>query len=493
MPRNAVHVTEVIFTFRPSLRSKRSTLHRMPPSPAKGPFIGRTLLSLTCKLRGFDTLQQLEKIENAPFVSPEQVRENQFRDLLRLLTHAETNVPYYREFFRTLGITSRDIRSFADFSRLPILTKDIIRARERDLVRQDVPLESLSAHFSGGSTGVPLKFYRSREYMSASDAGIYRNLKQCGWRPGEMIAFVWGSSDKLERMSRWEFELRQFIRRSYLFDPFHSGDADMAVWAARMQTLRPGVILGYASTIARFASFLEANRKPAPHVKGVFTTAEKLYRPQRDVIERVFQCHAFDCYGSAEVQNIAAECPLGKMHINADFVVLEEDKVEGDGPRPLLLTSLKNWSMPFIRYRNEDCGYLSSERCSCGNHFPLMRLEIARTTDNFTLPNGRVVHGEYFTHLMYGSEGIATFQFHQTALDEIILLIVPGPGDPKARERQIRKSVDHVNSLCPSPPIRLQVKEVDSIPLSSAGKHRFTRSDVNAQTASDATVSASNR
>ena len=73
--------------------------------------------------------------------------------------------------------------------------------------------------------------------------------------------------------------------------------------------------------------------------------------------------------------------------------------------------------MPFIRYRNEDGGYLSQEVCSCGNNFPLMRLEIARTSDNFVFPDGRVVHGEFFTHLMYGSDGIVTFEFHQTAPD----------------------------------------------------------------------------
>src|SRR5271170_2336180 len=157
----------------------------MPRSPAPRPWFGRMLLSLTCRMRGFDTLKVLDEIEDAPFLSAQQVRENQFRKLSALLAHAEAHVPYYREMFRGLGIASRDVRSFEDFSRLPVLTKDIIRERQRDLVREDVPIETLSPHFSGGSTGVPLKFYRSREYMAASDAGMYRNLEQCGWRPGE--------------------------------------------------------------------------------------------------------------------------------------------------------------------------------------------------------------------------------------------------------------------------------------------------------------------
>ena len=461
----------------------------MPSFPARSPLFGRLLLGVTCRLRGFNTLQVLAEIESAPFATPEQVRENQFKRLSTLLAHAQRNVPYYRGLFSELGITARDIRSLDDFSRLPVLTKDIIRERQKDLIRQDVPSETMTPHFSGGSTGVPLKFYRSREYMAASDAGVYRNLMQCGWRPGEMIAFFWGSSEKLQRMSRWEFELRQHLRRSYLFDPFRSGESEMRVWLGRLRRLRPAVVLGYASTVARFAAFLESTRQTPAPLRGVFTTAEKLYGPQREVIERVFDCHVFDCYGSSEVQNIAAECPKGKMHVNADFVLLEEDKTQGDGPRPFLVTSLQNWSMPFIRYRNEDCGYLSSEVCTCGNHFPLMKLEIARTSDNFLLPDGRVVHGEYFTHLMYGSEGIANFQFHQTAVDEIILSIVPGPGNPEARQAQIRKAIDHVQSLCPANPVRIKIQELDSIPLSAAGKHRFTRSDVISHAASEAVSS----
>jgi phenylacetate-CoA ligase len=431
-------------------------------------------------MRGFDTLGVLREIENAPFRSRDEIRETQFRDLSALLAHAEARVPYYRALFRNLGIRSQDIRNWDDFVKLPVLTKDIIREKQKDLIREDVPLEKLRPHFSGGSTGVPLKFFRSREYMVASDAGSYRNLQQCGWRPGEMIAFFWGGNDKLYGMSRLEFEARQFVRRTYQFDPFHSGEADMAEWAKRFRRVQPRVILGYASTIARFAEFLDIQKKSVAGIKGVFTTAEKLYKPQREVIERIFQCKAFDCYGSSEVQNIAAECPKGKMHVNADFVVLEEGDDADGGPRPLLLTSLKNWSMPFIRYRNEDCGALSQEHCSCGNNFPLMRLEIARTSDNFIFPNGRVVHGEFFTHLMYGSDGIAIFQFHQTAVDEIILSIVPGPGSRQSREEKIQESIRQIQSLSPGQPVRVEIREVDAIPLSSAGKHRFTRSDVNA-------------
>lgn len=454
---------------------------QLPAQPAdvghRSP-IGALVLAVTRRLRRSQTLKILDEIRTAPFASPEDVRANQFRRLSALLVHAEAHVPYYRELFRSMRIQSRDIRSLNDFRQLPILTKDIIRERGRDLVREDVPLSSLHAHHSGGSTGVPLTFHRERSYMDASEAGTLRNFLQCGWRPGEMIAFFWGTNDRIQGMSRFEFELRQWMRRMYQFDPFHSGPAEMQRWLDRWPSLRPSIAFGYASTVARFAEFVQQSGRTVAPLAGVFTTAEKLYPGQRASIARVFGCRVFDLYGSSEVQNIAAECPRGRMHVNADFVVLEtEAGGAAEAPSPLIATSLWNYAMPFIRYRNDDCARLIDGACECGNHFPLMSLDVARVSDNFTLPDGRVVHGEFFTHLMYGSQGIRTFQFHQTAPDAIRLWIVPGPAPDGARERAVQSAVDQIRALS-AHPMTVEVCETAAIPLSNAGKHRFTRSDV---------------
>jgi phenylacetate-CoA ligase len=144
---------------------------------------------------------------------------------------------------------------------------------------------------------------------------------------------------------------------------------------------------------------------------------------------------------------------------------------------PLILTSLWNYAMPFLRYRNEDAAALSPDACACGNRFPVMRLEVSRVSDNFVFPGGKVVHGEFFTHLMYGSDGVASFQFHQTSMHEITLSIVPGPGSESGRKAAIDKAMAEVEKLAPGV-VRWTIREVDEIPLSRAGKHRFTRSDV---------------
>ena len=441
--------------------------------------LGRWLFYAIQKLRRSRRLDLLSQIERTPNLSRAQVQEIQWQLLSAVLDHAQKNVPYYREMFRSLGIQSRDVRNMNDFGKLPILTKDIIRERQRELVREDVPFDTLYKHHSGGSTGVPLTFYRERSYVDIAEAGTFRNWMQCGWHPGEMVAFFWGGDERFYKMPKWEFRLRQHMRRIYQFDPFSSGPQEMDEWLRIWPSLGARIVHGYASTIARFCEHIEKTGTFITSVRGVFTTAEKLFPSQRDTISRVFGCKVYDCYGSSEVQNIAAECRHGRMHVNADFVVLETEQSSpgfDSQAKPFLVTSVWNYAMPFIRYRNEDCGSLIEKDCDCGNSFPLMELNISRVSDIFVLPNGRIVHGEFFTHLMYGSEGISTFQFHQTATDHITIWVVPSEGSDEARRRTLSSAVAQVRAL--SPELTVEVRETDNIPLSWAGKHRFTRSDV---------------
>jgi len=380
--------------------------------------------------------------------------------------------------FRELGITSRDVRSLEDFAELPVLTKDVVRERQRELLSEDPAVGPLVTFHSGGSTGVPLTFFHDRRYLDYAMATDFRTFAQAGWRPGDMTALFWGWPKGMYRMSRAEFEVRQWLRRDYQFDAFRSGPEDMDRWARTMRRLRPAIAVGYASTVARFAEHLLRTGQRLRPLKGVFATAEKLYPPQREALEAAFGCRVYDCYGSSEVRNVAAECPAGQMHVNADGVLLEvADPLPGSGLSPFIVTSLRSRGMPFIRYRNEDCGALLEGECDCGSGAPLVRLEIARVSDNFVLPGGHVVHGQFFTSRLYGSRGIANFQFHQTALGHIDLWLVPVPGETAACKASVERLLAEVLALAPVP-IEIRVRETDRIPLSAAGKHRFARSDL---------------
>ena len=86
------------------------------------------------------------------------VRREQEKRLRELLAVA-IKAPYWKQVMDRLG---KQPESFAlsDLPSLPFLTKDILRERERDLCVQGA--QGVYANFSGGSTGIPIRFYQDQ-------------------------------------------------------------------------------------------------------------------------------------------------------------------------------------------------------------------------------------------------------------------------------------------------------------------------------------------
>jgi phenylacetate-CoA ligase len=444
--------------------------------PDRRLLLERCLLKISQQFHHSQTLELLREIESTPNSRRSEILTSQFKRLSLLLAHAELRVPYYREMFRSLRIKSCDIRNLQDFAGLPVLTKDIVRERQRDLIQEDIPFDSLIPGHTSGSTGTPLSFYHDRLSNNSASAGNFRNFRQSGWRVGEVIATFIGVYSIARR---WKYVMTQALRSNYQFNVFDAGPEQMEKWVKKWQSLNPRIAYGFPSMISKFAEHIIETGKYVTPLRGVFTTGEKLYQYQRNIISCAFNCRVYDCYGSSEVCNIAAECPHGRLHVNADFVVLETENGShvGAAPSQLIMTSLWNFAMPFIRYRNEDCGTLIDGICSCDNNFPLMRLDITRQTDYFILPRGRVIHGMFFAISLLGSKGIDNFQFHQTATDSIILWIVPKPGLESEKERAIRQALEEIRTLVPSD-VKVHVQEVKEIPFDPAGKYHYIRSDL---------------
>ena len=108
-------------------------------------------------------MRAVASLERTQWWSRERIEELQARRLLQLLEHAYAHVPYYQELLHTLGLDASDFRSVAGLSKLPLLTKDIIRDRVDDLATDEFPPGQIMTGSTSGSTGDPLSFRTSRE------------------------------------------------------------------------------------------------------------------------------------------------------------------------------------------------------------------------------------------------------------------------------------------------------------------------------------------
>lgn len=395
-----------------------------------------------------------------------ELLQKQRDDLAAIVRFAATQVTYYAGTLAPVLAAKGDGWSIGD---LPILRKDDVRQHLDDLLARDADRTQVGIGHTGGSTGQPLAFWYDEAKHELMRAGMMRSYMMSGWRPGQKILNFWGA--RQDTVAGGVFgaglstSLYDFIAAERTIPAHEFDEAKLCEWANVVRAYRPVLLQGYASILTALARHVVDNgiEMPATLI-GVYSTAEVLEDWQRALMERAFGCKVFNQYGSREVPNIACECRHGNMHVFTDMVWLES--LPGDR---LLVTSLTNRLMPFIRYDIGDSGRLKDGECPCGSPFPLMAMGMCRHNDMIRTPGGRSVHPSYFNRLLYGLTQIEQYRFVQEAHDRIVLeLVTAAPLDDgiiAEFERSIRRDVD--------PAMRFAIDYVDAIERTASGKHRF--------------------
>ena len=406
-------------------------------------------------------LASLAEIEKSQWLSADEVAGLQNRKLRETLAHAAGSVPYYRDLFRKEGFDPMSVRSVTDLRRLPPLGRETLTARFDDLLADPAP-PGRFIRSTGGSTGRPLRFAVDPHEMITRSAHIYRGLGWLGWHPGDKVAYVWGSDIDTREHKGTLGRLRDTFMRVLWLDAFTLSEELLDQYLDRLRVFEPKVLIGYPSSLHLLAQrAMETSVRP--RIGGIECSAEMLTPRVREDLRAAFGCPVLDRYGCRETGVVAHECPEGALHINAESVVVES--LEGE----LLLTTLNNRSMPLIRYHNEDLGLLSERRCPCGRGLPLMDKLQGRMSDIIRTPGGRLIHGEFFTHLFYGVRDVSRFQVKQTRRDHLEIRVVAGErfmlADQKELERAIVAHADQAFGVT--------WMRVDEIPSGQSGKYRF--------------------
>ena len=389
-------------------------------------------------------------------------------------------VPYYRDLFAAQSLRPDDIRSVADLVRVPVLTKALMQQDLERMKSTNYSADQLMEDASGGSTGKPTVFFKDWNRYRMREADQIRHDRWSGWDLGDPFALIWGASRDLTgfRSVREAF-VNKWVFRGIPLDEFDMNESVMEQFVVQLETANPPIILGYATALFQFAKFSSAPSRSSHWQKGIVSSAETLTAEARATLEEVFKCPVLNRYGSREVGLVASECAHQKgLHINMDNVVVEI-LADGQPVAPgesgdIVVTDLWNFGMPLIRYRMEDRGHFLTGSCTCGRTLPLMGQIEGRRSDFLVAASGKLVHGEYYTHLFYGFPAIRKFQLVQGSMDLVTLKLVLGEPLPEAVLQKFRRAI--INSLGPN--MRVDVSEVEDIPLTASGKFLFTISKV---------------
>jgi phenylacetate-CoA ligase len=401
----------------------------------------------------------------------EQVGDWQWAKVRELLEHAQRAVPYYQHLFADLGIQAGDIRSWDDFSHLPILTKEDIQGNLGRLLTRGA---QAVANQTGGSTGQPLHFYQDAEYSEWGSVSRSWGFNLCGFKGGERQVVLWGSDYDCKMHESLKGRLFDRIDNIRRINAFDITDRQLKRVAQELSRRQPDYIWGYASTLELLADQIVKDRLQL-RPKGVQTTAGTLYPSLRNKLERVFGKVVYDRYGCREVSLIAHECSEHQGLHEASFHNYVEI-IEGDDSRlgKVIVTNLHNKAFPFIRYDIGDLAIWANRKCGCGRSFPLLERVVGRTVEIITSPSGKLMDGEFFTHLFYKVRGVRRFQVVQESRNLLVIKIVKAEDfEADALSFLESKIKEHGD-----PEFETRFEFVDRIPPLSSGKMAFVLSKV---------------
>jgi len=432
------------------------------------------------KMKRTDVGGRLKEFRRLQWDDPETWRARRARLLSRLLVHAVTRVPFYRE--RVSGLSREGIEAdpLGSLRRFPILGRDDLVERFDDLTCEMGRGTKLGK--SGGSTGTPVRFLHNREYTAAAFGATQLSFDWAGLRRGDRRVALWGArrdfAGKASLVRRASF----FFRDIAILDAFRMGEKEMLEYVHFINRRPPVSLEGYTEALFALAEFIEREGLDVAAPRTLITGAGTLFPHMRETLGRVFRAPIFDHYGTREQGLIATECERHcGLHEMGETTVVEvvdrdgREVAEGEAGEAVV-TNLWNYTMPLIRYRVGDHVVRGRQRCECGRPYPLLDRVVGRAGSSFARPDGGLVLADFWIRLFaveFNTGDVHKYQFVQQTIDLITVRLVMRPGRP-APDAKMRRAVEARIRDAMGAPTTVEFEVVDDIPPTESGKHLYS-------------------
>jgi phenylacetate-CoA ligase len=208
----------------------------------------------------------------------------------------------------------------------------------------------------------------------------------------------------------------------------------------RLQAWAPQVLATYPTMATVLADQARQGRLSLP-LRELRTGGETLGPAARQRIAGALGCRVRDHYGASEFLPMAWECAAGRLHLNADWVMLEPVDAQGRPVPPgtlsarCLLSNLANHVQPLIRYELGDRIRLEAAACPCGSALPALQVH-GRDEAPLVLAgaDGRPVSllPLALSTVLEDQAGVFDFQLRQLDARTLVLRLGGPPGRARA-------------------------------------------------------------
>ena len=434
-------------------------------------------------LKGYRSEEYHKELMESQWFTPSQLEELQQEKLCAILEHAYKNVPYYRKVFDTLGLQPRDIKDKEDLDKLPLLKKDYIRENPSAFLAKNISEKEFKSVSTSGTTGQPLKLFKDKNMIACKNAARYRVRNMLGFEHGDKLVSIKGHSYPEEHILQ---RFQKILKNEFIPYGCDTSEEKIGNVVEKTKKYNPDFIRGYPSPLYMLAKYMEYNGIGDLTPKNIWTYSEILYDYQRELIEKQFNCEVFDWFGFRESSMYLFECLKHTgYHVTAENGIIEiirgGSHVSTGELGAVVLTDFTNLATPLIRYVTEDLAIYSGKLCPCGRGLPVIAESIdGRFSDCISTSKGFVLPRSVVS-IFSDIETIKDFQVIQKTKERILVNIVKEQ-DYSANDTGF--IINSVQKLIGSD-INIEVKLVNSIPLTASGKKRFVISETQPEFVSD--------
>lgn len=322
-----------------------------------------------------------------------------------IIRYAYDHTKYYSKAFDGL-ITSESTNLY---SRIPILTKSIIKNNEFDFLSDDYSIDKLDVERTSGSTGNILNVYWDKFSKIRSFVPLWNKRKIYGITPTSKACFFHTIYDMVIGDNKIITSPKVIYKNDgnvISFSKLNFDDDDMLeYYYEKILEFKPEWFMCHSTTMYLFTKFMiHRGYKPFSNLKLIELTGEMLNEVQRDYIHNFFDVPVVNHYGMRECNGIAYECEYGKLHIidrNVYVEICDElGNPKKNGEKGIIfITNLTNKAMPIIKYKTDDIGTMYDEICSCGSQ-KILDVSGGRLNDMINRINKSPLEGNIFFYVI---------------------------------------------------------------------------------------------
>ncbi len=416
----------------------------------------------------------LQQLDESQWWGADKLAAAQLQQLKKLLAYVVSHSPFYRQHLAGVDISSLSLESFRDLS---VLTRAQLQQSNEAIDCVPLPKEhgAVTASMTSGSTGSPVKF-RTTALTSTIWNAI--NMREQLWQGREfdkVTASIRWHGDAIGlppagvKFENWGLPVSLFYETGHGY--FLNSSSDIDAQISWLQKLSPSYLMTHPSNLHALIAQLRVRGDTLTGLLEVRTVGESISEALRVEVEEQFDVKLVDLYSSEEMGYMALQCPnQNHYHVQSESVLLEVLREDGTAcalneTGRIVVTSLRNYATPLIRYEIGDYGELGGP-CSCGRGLPVLKTIRGRVRNMLRLPDGGTRWPNFGFRKFMKVAALRQFQIVQHSLEELEFKVVVDEELSTLQEEQIkailRENLGH--------PFAVKLSYHAALPRSASGK-----------------------